>query len=101
MTRQATMVKLNQAIAEFKDWHQPWRFTEAVLSNQKISDAERDLFKKALEEACHEKYWVYPSAGATLEDCARNVEASLQNIFSSLSEAATASIAKAASYQWK
>lgn len=87
---------LNEVIASFDSWSQPWTFSAHV--EERISSShDMALFNEALAVANDKALWL---AASDIAEGSKSAEAALQR-FGGLDSAARKALARAAAYQWK
>jgi len=80
----------------FADWSAPWRFLEAVLTHECLSETDRIVARNIWTHACSAAHW----QNYDLSIGSKSADLALSRAFPWLSPTAREYFVRAASYEW-
>lgn len=80
----------------FTDWSAPWRFLEAVLTHECLSETDRIVARNIWAHACSATHWQHGDLPA---GC-KSADQAIDRAFPWLSPTAREYFVRAASYEW-
>ena len=84
-------------IEGFANWSKPWRFLEAVLTDEQLSDGDRVVIRSVWADACSAIHWEERS----LFDGSEAASRALKTTHPWLSMLARTHFVRAAAYEWQ
>lgn len=81
----------------FADWSKPWRFLEAVLTHEDLSEADRVVVRSIWADVCSAVHW----QGRVLFDGSEAANKAMKSTHPWLSLIARMHFVRAASYEWQ
>jgi hypothetical protein len=85
------------AVEGFADWSKPWRFLEAMLTHDDLSEADRIVVRGIWTDACNASHW----RERDLFDGSEAANQALKHTHAWLSQVARAHFVRAAAYEWQ
>lgn len=90
------MTELEKVILAFDDWSYPWKFQEFVLSNNQLTESDKELFKDIWLKAGDIEIWNHSDLILGSKACHQYIKDNYD-----LSDNVIGLITRALSYSWR